>query len=89
MPRTLSDEPKYSDISKMSESGDEAEEYFSVNMMATKGRNISAQTYRLPQSEQSKSDKLEKLMDKVLEEADNDNVAICTLLRMLNKKIAK
>ena len=80
---------KYSDISKMSESGDEAEEYFSVNMMATKGRNISAQTYRLPQSEQSKSDKLEKLMDKVLEEADNDNVAICTLLRMLNKKIAK
>lgn len=80
---------KYSDISRMSKEGDTNDEYFSVDMVATKGKNIALQTFRLPETEREKADQLERLVNKVLESTDNDNVAICTLLRMLNKKMAK
>ena len=80
---------KYSDISRMNACGNDGEECFAVDMVATKGKNLSRVTFRLPESEIEKADELEKLVENVLAKSDNENVAICTLLRMLNKKMAK
>ena len=80
---------KYSDISRMGVAANDNEECFSVDMVATRGKNLSSQTFRLPKTEESKADELEKLLDEALANTDNDNVAICTLLRVLNKKMAK
>ena len=79
---------KYSDISRMNIS-DSNEECFAVDMVATKGKNLSSQTFRLPETEKAKADELERLLDNALASTDNDNVAICTLLRVLNKKMTK
>ena len=80
---------KYSDISRMRTSGSGNEECFAIDMVATKGKNLSSQTYLLPETEKAKADELEKLLDNALASTDNDNVAICTLLRVLNKKMTK
>ena len=80
---------KYSDISRMCIAANDNEECFSVDMVATKGKNLSSQTFRLSKTEESNADELEKLLDEALANTDNDNVAICTLLRVLNKKMAK
>ena len=80
---------KYADISRINADGKGDEECFSVDMVATKGKNLSAQTFRLPDMEKAKADNLEKLLEEALASTDNENVAICTLLRVLNKKMAK
>lgn len=80
---------KYSDISRMNIYGRGNEECFAIDMVATKGKNLSSQTFRLPETETEKADELEKLLDNALASTDNDNVAICTLLRVLNKKMTK
>lgn len=78
---------KYSVISQMDIDSDE--ECFSVDMVATKGTNISSQTFKLTKTETEKADELEMLLNNALANIDNNNVAICTLLRMLNKKMSK
>lgn len=80
---------KYADISRINVDGTGNEECFSVDMVATKGKNLAAQTFRLPDVEKAKADNLEKLLEEALASTDNENVAICTLLRVLNKKMAK
>ena len=76
---------KYSDISKVA--GDESDEIYSLDLVSTKGSNIHSQTFRLPESEMQKAEELEKSIDKLLEGSGNDNVSICTLLKILNKKL--
>lgn len=76
---------KYSDISKMAE--DESDEIYSLDLVSTKGSNIHSQTFRLPESEMQKAEELEKSIDKLLDGIGNDNVSVCTLLKILNKKL--
>ena len=76
---------KYSDISKVA--GDESDEIYSLDLVSTKGSNIYSQTFRLPESEMQKAEELEKSIDKLLDGFGNDNVSICTLLKILNKKL--
>lgn len=40
-----------------------------------------------PESEMQKAEELEKSIGKLLDGFGNDNVAICTLLKILNKKL--
>ena len=76
---------KYSDISKMAE--DESDEIYSLDLVSTMGSNIHSQTFRLPESEMQKAEELEKSIDKLLDGIGNDNVSVCTLLKILNKKL--
>ena len=78
---------KYSDISKVAKN--ESDEIYSLDLVSTKGNNIHSQTFRLPESELQKSEELEKNIDKLLEGVENDNVSVCTLLKILNKKLGK
>ena len=78
---------KYSDISKVAE--DESDEFYSLDLVSTKGSNIHSQTFRLPESEMQKAEELEKSIDKLLDGIGNDNVSVCTLLKILNKKLGK
>lgn len=78
---------KYSDISKVAES--ETDEIYSLDLISTKGKNVHSQTFRLPESEKEKAQALECDIDKLLEGVGNDNVLVCTLLKILNKKLGK
>lgn len=78
---------KYSDISKMAE--DEKDEVYSLDLVSTKGNNIHAQTFRLPESDKAKSEELESHINQLLAGIGNDNVSVCTLLKILNKKLGK
>ena len=78
---------KYSDISKMAE--DEKDEVYSLDLVSTKGNNIHAQTFRLPESDKVKSEELENHIEQLLTGMDNDNISVCTLLKILNKKLGK
>ena len=76
---------KYSDISKMWES--ESDEIYSLDLVSTYGSNIYAQTFRLPESERKKSARLEADITRLLDGMDNDNISVCTLLKILNKRL--
>ncbi len=78
---------KYSDISKVAES--DTDEIYSLDLVSTKGKNVHSQTFRLPESEKEKAQALERDIDKLLEGVGNDNVSVCTLLKILNKKLGK
>lgn len=78
---------KYADISKVAQS--EKDEVFSFDLVSTMGKNIHAQTFRLPDNEKSKADDLEKNVETLLAKVANDNVSVCALLRILNKKLGR
>lgn len=78
---------RYSDISKATK--DESDEIYSLDLVSNKGNNIYSQTFRLPESDFLKSEELEQNIDKLLESIGNDNVSVCTLLKILNKKLGK
>ena len=67
----------------------ESDEIYSLDLVSTKGSNIHSQTFRLPESEKQKAEELEKSIDKLLDGIGNDNVSVCTLLKILNKKLGK
>lgn len=77
---------KYSDISqKMGDS--EKNDAYSFDMVTTKGTNVRKQTYILPKKDKSKAEELEKKISKIL--SGDNNVDVCTLLSILNKKMNK
>ncbi len=77
---------KYSDISqKVGDS--EKNEAYSFDMVTNKGTSIRTQTYVLPEKDKSKADDLEKKISKLL--SGDNNVDVCTLLSILNKKMKK
>ena len=81
---------KYADISKIATDDDSGDEYFAFDLVSNSGsKNLTSQTYRLAKSEQKESKKLEASIDKLLADAGNDNVSICTLLKVLKKKLNK
>ena len=49
--------------------------------------NIRTQTYVLPEKDKSKADELEKRISQLL--SGDNNVDVCTLLSILNKKMKK
>ncbi len=78
---------KYTDISKVSEN--ESDEIYSLDLVSTKGNSIHSQTFRLPESDRQKSQALEANITKLLDGMGNDNVSVCTLLKILNDRLGK
>ena len=77
---------KYADISK--KVGDaEKNDAYSFDLVTNKGVNIRTQTYVLPEKDKLKADELEKRINRLL--SGDNNVDICTLLSILNKKVNK
>ena len=77
---------KYSDISHRLKDSDNSDAY-SFDMVTNQGANIRTQTYILPEKDKKKSSELEEKITRIL--SGNNNVDICTLLSILNKKINK
>ena len=77
---------KYSDISQKVGDSDKNEAY-SFDMVTNKGTNVRTQTYVLPEKDKSKADDLEKKISKLL--SGDNNIDVCTLLSILNKKMNK
>ena len=77
---------KYADISKKTSDADKNEAY-SFDMVTNKGTNIRTQTYVLPEKDKTKADELEKKINQLL--SGDNNVDVCTLLSILNKKMKK
>ena len=77
---------KYSDISQ--KIGDpEKNEAYSFDMVTNKGTNVRTQTYVLPEKDKSKVEDLEQKINKLL--SGDNNIDVCTLLSILNKKMNK
>ena len=56
-------------------------------MVTNRGTDVRKQTYILPEKDKSKADDLEKKINKLL--SGNNNIDVCTLLSILNKKMIK
>ena len=77
---------KYSDISqKVGDS--EKNEAYSFDMVTNKGTSVRTQTYVLPEKDKSKAKDLEQKISKLL--SGDNNIDVCTLLSILNKKMNK
>ena len=77
---------KYSDISQKIGDSDKNEAY-SFDLVTNKGTSVRTQTYILPEKDKKKAGELEKKINEIL--SGDDNVDVCTLLSILNKKIQK
>ena len=77
---------KYSDISKKMGDSDKNDAY-SFDMVASNGTSVRTQTYVLPEKDKQKADELEKKINQLL--SGDNNVDVCTLLSILNKKMNK
>lgn len=75
---------KYSSISEQVNEGDKNEAY-SFDMVTNKGTSIRTQTYVLPEKDKKKANELEKKINELL--SGDNNVDVCTLLSILDKKI--
>ena len=75
---------KYSDISQ--KVGDEEKnDAYSFDMVTNKGTNVRTQTYVLPEKDKQRAFELEKQINKLL--SGDNNIDVCTLLSILNKKM--
>ena len=77
---------KYADISKVLGENDKSDAY-SIDMVTNRGTNVRTMTYKLPEKDKAASAKLEKEIGKLLK--GDDNMVVCTLLSILNKKLTK
>ena len=75
---------KYSDISHRLKESDNSDAY-SFDMVTNHGTNIRTQTYILPEKDKKKVSELEEKLNCIL--SGNNNVDVCTLLSLLNKKM--
>ena len=75
---------KYADISRKMNS-DEKSDAYSFDMVSTKGTDVRTQTYILPEKDSQSASDLEEKITHVL--SGNNNIDICTLLAVLNKKM--
>ncbi|MCB9017732.1 MAG: hypothetical protein H6544_03910 [Prevotellaceae bacterium] len=66
--------------------GNKQDEVYNVELVSTQG-SFKPQSFVLPKSQKEKTTDLEQKIEKLL--SGNDNLDICTLLRILNKKIGK
>ena len=77
---------KYSSISQKSDDLDKNDAY-SFDMVSNRGTDVRTQTYILPEKDKRQAEKLENQIMKLL--SGDNNVDICTLLSILNKKMNK
>lgn len=77
---------KYADISRKMNSNEKSDAY-SFDMVSTKGTLVRTQTYILPEKDQQSALELEKRINHVL--SGDNNIDICTLLSVLNKKMSE
>ena len=77
---------KYADISKKT-SDDENSEAFSFDMVSNKGTNFRTQTFVLREGDKKRSAELEEKINEIL--SGDSNVDVCTLLKILDKKLGK
>ena len=75
---------KYADISRMT-SEDEKGDAYSFDLVTNKGTNVRTSTYLLPEKDKKKAVKLQKDIEKLL--SGDNNLDVCILLELLNKKI--
>jgi len=75
---------KYSRLSEMLTT-DSKDEGFSFDIASNDGNGMKSQAFLLPQKDKAQSESLEKSIDAIL--SDNDNVNICTLLRIIKKRM--
>ena len=77
---------KYSDIS--AKVGDEERsDAYSFDMVTNMGTNVRTQTYILPEKDKKKVSELERQINQLL--SGDNNIDVCTLLSILNKKMNK
>ena len=76
---------KYADISKKSVAYNDVA--YSFDMVSNTGTNVRTQTYILPEKDKKRVSELEQRISQML--SGNDNVDICTLLEILNKKMKR
>ena len=76
---------KYAEISKV-KTGDD-EQVYSFDMVTSDGDIIKPQTYKLREKDIAASDQMEDQIENILK--GNSDVAIVTLLRILNKRCGK
>ena len=74
---------KYADISKKTVADNDVA--YSFDMVSNTGANVRTQTYVLPEKDKKRVSELEQKINRML--SGNDNVDICTLLEILNKKM--
>lgn len=76
---------KYADISKKTLADNDLA--YSFDMVSTEGTNIRTQTYILSEKDKNRVSALEAKINEIL--SGDNNVDICTLLEVLNKKMTK
>jgi hypothetical protein len=77
---------KYSSISKKADDLDKNDAY-SFDMVSNRGTDIRTQTFILPEKDKKRARELEMKISQLL--SGDDNVDVCTLLAVLNKKMNK
>ena len=77
---------KYSSISQKSDNLEKNDAY-SFDLVTNQGSNIRTQTYFLPEKDKKRVSELEKRINQIL--SGDNNIDICTLLSILNKKIER
>jgi hypothetical protein len=77
---------KYADISRMVGDDDNGDAY-SFDLVTNKGTNVRTSTYLLPEKDKKKATKLQKDIENLL--TGDNNLDVCILLELLNKKITK
>ena len=75
---------KYSSISQRLTDSETSDAY-SFDMVTNKGTNVRTQTYILPEKDKKRALELEEHINNVL--SGDNNVDVCTLLAILNKKL--
>ena len=77
---------KYADISRMTGADDSGDAY-SFDLVTNKGTNVRTSTYLLPEKDKKKASKLQKDIENLL--TGDNNLDVCILLELLNKKMTK
>lgn len=77
---------KYSSISQKTNNLEKNDAY-SFDMVTNRGINVRTQTYILPEKDKKRASELEKKINNIL--IGDNNIDVCTLLAILNKKIIK
>ena len=77
---------KYFSISQKTNNLEKNDAY-SFDMVTNRGINVRTQTYILPEKDKKRASELEKKINNIL--IGDNNIDVCTLLAILNKKIIK
>ena len=77
---------KYADISRLT-GKDEKGYAYSFDLVTNRGTNVRTSTYILPEMDKAKASKLQKNIENLL--TGDNNLDVCILLELLNKRMTK